>query len=238
MTKQPKQKSSSDPAPLNFKDYPDVEKLLKLSKDSAQSFKELYQRILQEDNPEMEFTHAHMFAMSALARAANLARGITQAVNEKNPDAAFGMLRMGFETIALVIYVAEKPDYIDVVTGLAELHGDRRRTHSFQKMWPKVGKYLPGLPSAYAQLSDYVHFNQSGVWSSWSLQDSGTVNTHLGPGWKSDSQRHLAAIWLYEFVESIKRAILLMHANILLPWNQSHEPLKDGFGNADTDSVP
>jgi len=103
-----------------------------------------------------------------------------------------------------------------------------------QAVWTVAARRYPGVKRVSDELSEFSHFGASGVWVSWTSDDSSQrsdpksarVTWRLGPGWRdADRDPLLAAAMLSETAQVVYEEGRRFVETYLLPlnraWNES-----------------
>jgi hypothetical protein len=218
------EKTPDDDGQVDVSQYASVDDALLAAATLADRFPDITARAVSEDNPAKLFGLRHMFLMSAVARAKGLHDGIVREIRADDPHTVFPLLRTYVELGGLLNYVAEKPDYVQKLMANPRDDPAGRGRVTFQAVWSVAKRRYPGIKNAYAELSEFGHFGSSGVFASWSFDDSdprpgtlGHVRHKLGPGWRDpDRDPKLAAAWLVEANDMVLReATRFLEAHVL-----------------------
>jgi hypothetical protein len=161
-------------------------------------------------NEAVGLTILTMFVMSAVVRARGLYEGIVREIQHDNPHAVFPLMRQFAETVAMAFYVADHPEYADVIT---ERERDKpagtRRRKTIQALIGHVEKvYAPQFGDVYAELSEVAHFGTVAMWIAHRLEgESGGTSWSSIPRWRDDRQLYVACAQLLELREAMSGAI-------------------------------
>lgn len=215
--------------PIDLSQYASVEDALSEAQGLADQLKRVAIRAMTEDNPERTLSLAHIFLWSALARAKGLHDGIEREIQASNPHATFPLIRTYVELDGLLLYVTEKPDYLQKLVANPRDSLAARGRVSFQAVWALAARRYPGIKKVYEELSEFGHFGSSGVWASVRFDDRnpdpgtlGKVTQWIGPGWRdADRDPKLAAAWLVEADDMALREATRFTESRLLPLNRA-----------------
>lgn len=156
----------------------------------------------------MPMTMPYMFWTSMLARSQGLHEAIAREARMANAHAVFPLLRSFVEAVALVIYVLDHPDYVDVLTVRpSEIAPGGRRRKSPQALIAYASKQAPGMKDVYAELSEATHFGAIAMWASWSIAEeeegSRRVLWSNEPRWRSEQQALIACAQTLELADAM-----------------------------------
>lgn len=170
-------------------------------------------REVRETGISFDFTTAAAFWFSMLARCQGLHSAIARETRANNPHAVFPLIRAFTETVVMLMYVVDHPDYIAVLTRRAsELPKDGPKRKSIQALISYASRQAPGLKSVYAELSEATHVGSIAIWAPHSIDKREDGSAHLlwtsSPRWKSDEQLFIACAQTLELADT---AATLLH---------------------------
>ncbi|MFI5285404.1 MAG: hypothetical protein ACHQ4F_03695 [Candidatus Dormibacteria bacterium] len=163
----------------------------------------LAQRAVMEDNSRSGYDLIHAFLLSSVSRARGIADGISREIQHDNSHAVFALLRPLLEIGGLIEYVYHDNAYAAVLAASQDSSDGRSRV-TWQKIWNVVSKTYPGIKRVYEEVCDVNHFGSTAFWMSWRIVDEETHYTQffIGPGWREERYKQLAACHLVEFSNS------------------------------------
>ena len=193
-------KAGFEEIPLDLSVVTTVEQGLADAGERYKRFAQIFWEALGE--PE----HAVLFDMSMPLlsfsnRAASLHAGIVSAVKERNPHAAFTLLRAYLELMVLVRYVDIHPDYIE------ELKRPKSETKRKQmwELFEDAATEMRGVRRAYEVLSEVAHFGSTALWHPFTVTDKEErlMTYGAGPHWKHDDEPRVVLAMLQEADEAV-----------------------------------
>jgi hypothetical protein len=170
-------------------------------------------REVRETGLSFDFTIAAAFWFSMLARSQGLHSAIAREIRANNPHAVFPLIRAFTETVVILMYVVDHPDYISVLTSRArELPKDGPKRKSMQALISYASRQAPGLKAVYAELSEATHVGAIAIWASHSIDEREDGSARLSwtsdPRWRSNKQLFIACAQTLELAAT---ATTLLH---------------------------
>jgi len=165
--------------------------------------------LLGRDGMALNYRVLFFFAM--ISRAEGLHQAIAREIEQKNPHAVFPLLRAFAESVTLLIYVIDHPDYIQLLVDRpSELPKDGPKRKSIQALISYASSHATGMKGVYADLSEATHFGSLAMWTSLKVEDEepapgsiGTFSWSSAPQWKSDEQALIASAMTLELAEAM-----------------------------------
>jgi hypothetical protein len=169
----------------------------------------LAQGAVSEENPAGGYDLVHAFLLSGVARARGLADAIVREIAKDNQHAVFALLRPLLEVGGLLACVREHPEYATILAAAQNTAEGGRRV-SWQKIWNVAARRYSGIKKVYEEVCDVNHFGSSAFWMSWRITnaENHAAEYFVGPGWREDRYRILAATQLVEFLELVNDAAI------------------------------
>lgn len=179
--------------------------------DPERRYEDIAARTLEECGGSL--THLVIFFMSAVTRARCLQEGVAQAARVANPQAAFPLIRQFAETVAVVSYVLDQPEYVAAVME----HPRDRPKGVKRKSIQALVNYMDSNHShqfgaVYADLCEITHYG-SFAWatpfraSTEGPSGSINLNWHSGPRWKDERQGLVACALTLELADAMHQAL-------------------------------
>ncbi|HEY8775029.1 MAG TPA: hypothetical protein VIM33_00970 [Gaiellaceae bacterium] len=107
----------------------------------------------------MPITLTSMFWTSMINRSEGLHQAISREIRQGNPHAVYPLIRALAESVVLVIYVMDHPEYVPVLTTRPkELPSGSPKRKSPQALISYASSHAPGMKEVYAELSEATHF--------------------------------------------------------------------------------
>lgn len=153
---------------------------------------------------EMLLFESHLPLLSFINRAVSLHAGITSAVKEKNPHAAFTLLRAYLELVVLVRYVDLHPDYLEALKRpIGELPKGTRK--QMWELFEDAATEMRGVRHTYDTLSEMAHFGSTALWHPFTVGDAEDRRLTYGtaPHWKKPGDAQIVLGMLLEADESV-----------------------------------
>ncbi len=187
----------------------------------AKDYDHIALRVLGVETDVNTLAPAGLFFLSMIPRIRGLHDGAVRETRAENPHGAFTLLRTWAEDCALVLYVTDKPVYIErLQRKRKDLH--RKRIQSRQLIEHVSGR-ITGLDVVYAELSEMSHFGSAAFWNAFRLDEDSDSDPSRSFGWtsfprfKDEQQALIACGWIWELAE-VSRHVLQEFAEAhLLP---------------------
>jgi hypothetical protein len=171
-------------------------------------------------------TYPVLFFFSMISRAEGLHQAIAREIESQNPHAVLPLIRALAESVTLLIYVIDHPEYVEVV---AERPGKRPKGAPQRKGMEKLIQYAsshaPGLRHVYRELSEGTHFGSIAMWMSMRIEDEepppgmiGTFSWESAPRWRSEEQALIACATTLELADAMEaylRRFAAIHLGIV-----------------------
>jgi hypothetical protein len=141
----------------------------------------------------MPMTIEGMFWSSMLTRIGGLHGASAREIGHSNPHAAFPLIRTWAETIVMLIYVTDHPEYIDALTDTPRRGGRKRK--SIQALINYASRQATGMKTVYADLSEATHFGSIAMWASHTPTEKDgvlTVSWTSYPRFRDERQQLIA----------------------------------------------
>lgn len=112
------------------------------------------------------FGMTYVFFSSMLTRITALHEAIEREARRENPHSVFPLLRAFAETVVVLIYVNDHPEYIGAISDRPdERTKNAPKRKSIQAQISHASKQAPGMKAVYADLSEMTHFGSAALWS-------------------------------------------------------------------------
>lgn len=160
------------------------------------------------DEPGFTMSWELIFLQSMISRVQGLHEATVREIRHSNPHAVFPLLRALLESLALVIYVTDKPGYIATVTRRErDIPAGSPKRKSVQALIAHAVKVAPGLKNVYAELSEITHFGASAMWTSHVIDNEATMETSWTnvPRWRDGEQALIACATTIELADGIEQ---------------------------------
>lgn len=157
-----------------------------------------------------EMTLLLAFFQASVTRSRALYEGAAREAAHGNAHAVFTLIRQFAETLALVYYVADKPEYAKVV---ARRPRDRRPYDGKRKSPQALVDFMDRHHTAqfhlvYAELCEMTHFGAPAMWASHDYgEDGSTIRWSSAPQWRDDRQMFIACALLLELATGMEAAL-------------------------------
>jgi hypothetical protein len=154
-----------------------------------------------------------LFWLSMITRSEGLHEAIAREARQGNPHAVFPLIRAFADTVVMLLYVVDHPDYVDTLTVRAgELQKGGRQRKKLQALIAHVSKQAPGLKHVYAELSEATHFGSAALWMSHSVLRDGDAGARRAiwtsnPNWRDEKQALIACALTLELAEAMQTAL-------------------------------
>lgn len=149
-----------------------------------------------------------MFTLSAVARVRGLHEGIVREIEADNPHAVFPLLRVFAETLLLIAYVADHPEYVEAA--VRHPRDDTPATPKRKSPQALVDymdrEYETQFRHVYKEWSDATHFGSTAVWNAWIPADA-DIRLALWtstPRWQSQRDLYVACASLLELSDEME----------------------------------
>lgn len=177
--------------------------------ESGDRYLEIGKVLLPLGGGGMPMTLTTLFWFSMITRSEGLHGAVAREIREGNPHAVFPLIRAFAEAVVLVIYVNDRPKYIDVLTSRpSELSKGGPKRTSIQALINYASKHAPGMKDVYAELSEATHFGAIAMWASHIIEDedeSGFRTTWTSyPRWRTEEQALIACAQTLELANAME----------------------------------
>ena len=162
------------------------------------------------EGPTLLLTFCH----SAITRANGLYAGVVQEIRTSNHPAVFVLMRQLAETVVIVRYVADDPNYATALLRPERdrLPGDPKRKR-IQSLIDHMDRYYgTQFKHVYAELSELCHFDSKAVWLSQVIvsdRDRKTVWSSR-PTWRSQRTLYVACALALALREAMDQALMAL----------------------------
>ena len=159
-----------------------------------------------DDGAGLPLTQPVLFWFSMITRSQGLHDAIVREIGEGNPHAVFPLIRAFVESVVLVYYVTDHPEYVEALMDHPRnfgRHGPRRK--SMQSLMTYMEKDAPGIKDVYAHLSEATHFGSTAMWASAKPDESEEhdFTWASAPEWRSDEQALIACAHTLEMADAM-----------------------------------
>jgi hypothetical protein len=163
------------------------------------------------DAQGIEQTRLGYLFLSAVARARGLHEGIAQAIAASNPHATFPLLRQFAETVLVVMYVAENPEYAGAII-VHPRHEPTVRRKNMQELidWSKRRRHAEQFKEVYAELCEGTHYGSTAWGFPFDFAEDRAADSpswRSSPRWTSKRQALTACAWTLEIAEAMESAL-------------------------------
>ncbi|MFZ0379290.1 MAG: hypothetical protein WCD11_02055 [Solirubrobacteraceae bacterium] len=156
----------------------------------------------------IEFTPTAMFWFTMITRSQGLHAAIARETREHNPIAVFPLIRAFAESVVMVIYVLDHPEYVEAISAPPDERskgGPRRKT--MQALISHATDQAPGVKAVYKQLSEVTHFGSIAMWMPHriTVESESILRTTWSsePEWKNDEQALIACAQTLELADAM-----------------------------------
>jgi hypothetical protein len=113
----------------------------------------------------LPLTRPVLFWFSMISRSQGLHEAIAREIANTNPHAAFPLIRAFAESVLLVIYVADHPEYVETLIYRPwNLGKSDPKRKSIQALISYSKHHAPRMKDVYAELSEATHFGSTAMW--------------------------------------------------------------------------
>jgi hypothetical protein len=170
----------------------------------------------------MGMTLPVLFWFSMLARSQGLHEAIAREIPNGNPHAVFPLIRAYAESLVLVMYVLDHPEYVEVLTRHPrDLSKDGPKRKTIQALISYAEKHVPGMKAVYAELSEATHFGSKAMWAfATSVDSTGGLPDIVftsATRWSSDEQALIACAQTIEIATEMTHFLRLFAERWVLP---------------------
>jgi hypothetical protein len=190
--------AADEPEQLDLDQFRDVEDALDQLANSR-----VYENVLK-----LAFQRAHrysdltIFAQSASTRFRGLHEGVMREVKASNPHAVFPLMRAFAETVAVVAYANDYPDYVERVAKPRGGQPKQLKRPRIETLIDHIAPDAPGFARIYDQLCEITHFGSLALWHPHSIGDDQTVRWRSAPQWRNDRESLIACAQLKEMSDA------------------------------------
>lgn len=157
-----------------------------------------------DDGGDLAMTLPVLFWFSMITRSQGLHEAIVREIREGNPHAVFPLIRALAESVVLVFYVADHPQYVEALIDHPRNFGkDGPRRKSIQALIAYAGDHAPGMKDVYANLSEATHFGSTAMWASMTPDEDQHFTWQSSPRWRSDEQALIACAQTLELADAM-----------------------------------
>lgn len=168
-------------------------------------------------------TPPSMAWLSLVARFQGLHDGIGREIRAENPHAVYPLLRSFIETVAMIIYLADHPDYVMTLHQPRQERTGRRVTA--RTLVDYATPRMPGIDPIYKQLSQVTHFDTIAYTLPFKVTDMTERNMdwQSHPTWKKDRDALVACGWIIELAEASHHLLVEYAAQHLSEHDENSE---------------
>lgn len=155
-----------------------------------------------------------LFFMSAVTRARCLQEGVALTVKASNPHAAFPLIRQFAETVAVVFYVADHPDYVAALMEEPRHLPKNVKRKGIQALIAHMDKrYSNQFKTVYADLCEITHYGSFAWATPFRLASetdesvSGRFTWASGPRWRDERQGLIACAQTLELAAAMSAGL-------------------------------
>lgn len=217
MTKRKGGKSTTSPRlSLDLKQFSSVEDALAKVEPGDRYLDVVKMLLPLEDG--MALTLPVMFWFSMITRSQGLHEAIAREIAEQNPHGVFPLIRAFAESVLLVIYVADHPEYVKaLIDRPRNLSQDGLRRKTIQALISYARDHAPGMKDVYAELSEATHFGATAMWAAVTPEEEGHFTWASSPRWRSDEQALIACAQTLELADAMTHLLRLFAERHVLP---------------------
>jgi len=152
------------------------------------------------------------FCQSSITRARGLYEGVVREVRASNHPAVFVLMRQLAETVAVVRYVADNPNYLPALLRPEKdwKPGEARRKSISSLIDYMDRKHSTQFKAVYAELSELTHFASTAIWNSHVIVDDEArkVVWNSRPVWRDQRTLYIACAQALELGSEMELALL------------------------------
>lgn len=161
-----------------------------------------------------------LFWFSMISRCQGLHDAIAREIAHENPHAVFPLIRAFAESVLLVIYVADHPEYVNaLIDRPRNLGKGGPKRKSIQALISYAKDHAPGMKDVYAELSEATHFGSTAMWAS--VTPAEAEEHHFtwasSPRWRSDEQALIACAQTLELADAMTHLLREFAERYVLP---------------------
>lgn len=153
-----------------------------------------------------------MFAQSAAARLRAFHEGSLREISAENPQVVFTLNRCLAETVLVLAWSIDHPDYIDRIMRPKSEQPKEMKPPAIAVMRAHFATEAPGFDAVYADLCEITHFGSKSFAHSHLILDDGANNEVIEwaavPRWRADQEPLIACAQLQELRDV---SITLLH---------------------------
>lgn len=152
-------------------------------------------------------TFLSLFYSSVVSRLNGVHGAIVREIRESNPHAVFPLLRTLAETVLVLAYTVDHPDYVQAVMVDPEDKPPVARK-SPQALIAAIAEDAPGFKNVYGELSDTIHFGAFSMWGPHTIEPDdepeslGRLVWRSAPHWKREEDPLIACAQTIELAEA------------------------------------
>jgi hypothetical protein len=159
-----------------------------------------------------------LFWFSMITRSQGLHEAIAREITNENPHAVFPLIRAFAESLLLVIYVADHPEYVKALIDRPQnLARDGLRRKSIQALIAYARDHAPGMKEVYSELSEATHFGATAMWAAVTPEEGGRFSWASSPRWRNDEQTLIACAQTLELADAMTNRLTLFADRHVLP---------------------
>jgi len=231
---EPPEKPGFEEIPIDLSAVPSVDEGLADAAGRYKRFADVFKAAMGEEPHPLLFMQ-HLPLLSFINRAACLHAGMVSAVTERNPHAAFTLLRAYLELVVLVRYVDLHPEYLEELKR-PKPEGKRKK---MRELFEDAATEMVGVRHVYSVLSEMAHFGSTALWHPFTITDpeERVLSFGTGPHWKHEDDPRTVLAMLREADETFFVVIDRFASHHVTPSVKSHaawvhaaQVLVDTFG--------
>jgi hypothetical protein len=196
---------------LNLEQFASLEDALEKVKPGARYTKVGTLIMPLANEKGMPLTLSTLFWFSMISRSEGLHRAIAREIKQGNAHAVFPLIRAFAESVILVLYVNDHPDYVPLLMERpSELPKGGPKRKSIQALINYATKHAPGMKANYAELSEATHFGSVAMWASHTItgeDESGAYEWQSWPKWRSEEQAFVACAQTIELADAMEHLL-------------------------------
>jgi hypothetical protein len=197
------------PQQLNLDQFDDVEDALQKLSDSRIYENEI-KEFIEQFSPEWSLPL--MFAQSAASRLRAFHEGSLREIAAENPHAAFTLNRSLAETVLVLAWTMDHPDYMDQVLRPKSELPKAMKPPAIVVMREHFAADAPGFDAVYADLCEVTHFGSKSFAHPHQFVDEGAneqaIQWAAVPRWRSNQEPLIACAQLQELRDA---GVTLLH---------------------------
>jgi hypothetical protein len=199
----------TDPMPLELSQFGSLEEAISAAQPDKR-YEDIAVKLMERTGGHL--TALGFFFLSAVSRARGLHEGIAHELLKSNPHSTFPLIRQFAESVAVVCYVADHPDYVHALMDHPRNLPRQIKRKSIQALVNYMDiKHSKQLGLVYAELCEITHYGSLAMWTSFNADDelrqSPGFTWASGPVWRGERQGIIACAWTVEIGNAMADAI-------------------------------